>query len=129
VDSDVYAQQPLSELIRLPKWNTSQSQQVVKALADSGLSVAKFSQSHGVSYWRVNNAKRRLNAKARRRKGRVTKPGLVPVTITTGTSAAIAGSERWVLEVELGGCLVRVSPAATEQVVGIALRAVRGLEC
>ena len=129
MDSIVYAQQQLSELIKLPKWNTSQSQQVVNALADSGLSVAKFSRSHGVGYWRVMNAKRRLNTKARRRTAPVTKPALVPVTIAAGRSETFAGSERWVLEIELGGCLVRVSPAASEQAVGATLRAVQGLQC
>jgi hypothetical protein len=56
----VYGKRQLSEIIELPTWNTSQTRRVIKALEDSGMSVAKFCGLHGLNYWRVMNAKRRL---------------------------------------------------------------------
>lgn len=129
MDSNVYAPQPLSELAKVPKWDMSQTRQVVKALGESRLSIRKFSQVNGLGYWRVNNAKRRLKANASRSKTALTKPALIPVTITTDSSESIQGSQRWVLEVDIGGCLVRVSKEASEQVLTTTLRAVRGLQC
>ena len=129
MDSNVRTQQPLSQLVKIPKWDLSQTRQVVKALADSGLSIREFSRANGMGYWRVMNAKRRLIAKARRPTGAAARPALLPVTITTDSSASMATSERWVVEVDIGGCLVRVSKDAGEQVLATTLRAVRGLSC
>jgi hypothetical protein len=129
VDSNVYSQQPLSDLVKIPKWDMRHTRQVVKALDDSGLSIKKFSHANGLGYWRVMNAKRRLKAKTRHSTDAVTKPALVPVTVTSDSSASIQGSQRWVLEVDMGGCLVRVSKEASEQVLATTLRAVRELQC
>ena len=129
MDSNVHAQHSLSELVKVPKWDMSQTRQVVKALADSGLSIREFSQVNGMGYWRVMNAKRRVKAKAHRATGAVARPTLVPVTIATDASTSIAASERWILEVEIGGCMVRVSKDVSEQALATTIRAVRGLQC
>jgi hypothetical protein len=77
----VYGKRQLSEIIKLPRWNTSQTRRVIKALEDSGMSVAKFCGLHGLNYWRVMNAKRRLGSKAVSRLARKSDPAFVPIMI------------------------------------------------
>jgi hypothetical protein len=127
VDSNEYIHQQLSELDKIPRWNSSQTRTVVDALRDSGMSIAAFADFHGLGYWRVMNAKRRIDANNRRRSSNHNEPALVPVTIAADAPTASTGSQRWVLEVELSGCLVRLSPNASEQVVAATLRAIKAI--
>jgi hypothetical protein len=128
VDSNEYMHQKLSELDEIRRWDNSQTRTVVDALRGSGMSIAAFANFHGLGYWRVMNAKRRIDAKKRRRRSsNHNEPALVPVTIATDAPTASIGSQRWVLEVELSGCLVRLSPNASEQVVAATLRAIKAI--
>jgi cytochrome oxidase assembly protein ShyY1 len=127
VDSNEYMHQQLSELDKIRRWNNSQTRTVVDALRDSGMSIAAFANFHGLGYWRVMNAKRRIDAKNRRRSSKHNEPALVPVTIATDAPTASTGWQRWVLEVELSGCFVRLSPNASEQVVAATLRAIKAI--
>ena len=127
MDSNEYMHQQLSELDKIPRWNNGQTRTVVDALRGSGMSVAAFANFHGLGYWRVMNAKRRIDAKNRRRSSNHNEPVLVPVTIATDAPTAATGWQRWVLEAELSGCLVRLSANASEQVVAATLRAIKAI--
>jgi hypothetical protein len=127
-----YAKQPVVEVMKLPKWDRSQTARVIKALDDSGMSIAKFCRAQGLNYWRVMNAKRRLKAVAASGLEAIRAPALVPVAIEQTTEAIGTdddGRYHWVLEVRLSGCVVRVAAGASQQSVAATLQAVGALLC
>jgi hypothetical protein len=127
-----YGKQQLSEIVEVPKWSTSQTRRVIKALDDSGMSVTKFCGLHGLNYWRVINAKRRIRGDVSGRVSSDGEPALVPVVIEQPVQVprVVDGDgQRWVLEVRLGRYAVRVAAEASEQAVQSAIRAVRALGC
>jgi hypothetical protein len=78
------------------------------------------------------NAKRRLKGTMLRRIEPVSAPALVPVAIEQMAEATETGDGDkggWILEVQLNGCVVRVSRKADEQAVTATLRAIRALGC
>jgi hypothetical protein len=130
--ASVYGKQSVAEIIRLPKWDAKQARQVIDALDDSGMSIAKFSRAHGLNYWRVMNAKRRLKGATLGRIEPISAPALVPVTIEPMAEAVDTDNDDkggWILEVQLSGCVVRVAASASQQAVAATLQAIRTLGC
>jgi len=128
----VYGKQSMAEIMELPSWDKLQARQVIDALDDSGMSIAKFSRAHGLNYWRVMNAKRRLKSASYCRREPMSAPALVPVAIERMAEAVDPDDDDkggWVIEVRLSGCVVRVSRGANEQAVTATLRAIRALGC
>jgi hypothetical protein len=132
MEASVYGKQSVAEVMQLPKWDANQAARVIKALDDSGMSIAKFSRAHGLNYWRVMNAKRRLKGATLGRIEPVNTPALVPVAIEQMAEAIDTDDGDkggWMLEVQLSGCVVRVAAGASQQAVAATLQAIRALGC
>ena len=132
MEASVYGKQSVAEIMQLPKWDTNQAARVIKALDDSGMSIAKFSRAHGLNYWRVMNAKRRLKVATVGRNEPVNTPALVPLAIERMAEAVDTDNDDkggWILEVQLSGCVVRVSAGASQKAVAATLQAIRALGC
>ena len=128
----VYGKQSVTEIMQLPKWDANQAARVIKALDDSGVSIAKFSRANGLNYWRVMNAKRRLKSASCYLREPMNAPALVPVTVEQMADAVQTDNgdrSGWMLEVQFSGCVVRVSRGAKEQELTATLRAIRALGC
>ncbi len=111
------------------RWNTAQAKVILNALDRSGMPMPAFCQKNNLSYHRVQQWDRKRRSGDERLAAEAM---LLPLRVVDDIGADDIdgkGSGCWAVEIELGGCRIRVAEGASESVVKRALRAAREQSC
>ena len=119
------------------RWGEAEAQAMVEAFRDSGLSVREFAERHGIGEWRVRKWAGRLSVKSTAPRTAAASTGgrgvrFAPVRLVPATRGSASGSaprSGSIVEVVVGGAVVRVTDGFDEDLLRRVVSALGGTGC